>query len=48
MRHGASPENIVSNVYAKFDDDRFWNEKALVLWKSDNNKNPQQQEQQRW
>jgi len=34
-------ENIVFvfNLYAKFNDDRQWNEQALVLWKSDNNKN---------
>jgi len=25
------------SVYAKFNDDRLWNEKALALWKSDNN-----------
>ena len=30
-RHGAILENIVINLYAKFDDDRLWNEKALVL-----------------
>ena len=39
MRHGAILNNSNSNVYAKFDDDGFWNEKALVLWKSDYNKN---------
>ena len=33
-------DNIVTNVYAKFDDDRLWNEKALVDRKSDNNKHP--------
>ena len=31
-------ENIVLYIYAK-NDDRLWNEKALVLWKSDNNEN---------
>jgi len=36
MRHGAIVENIVTNLYAKFNDDRLWNEKVLVLWKSDN------------
>jgi len=30
-------ENIVNNVYAKFNGDWLWNEKALVHWKSDNN-----------
>jgi len=39
-RHGAAVENIVLNVYAKIDDDRLWNEKALVHRQSDNNKNP--------
>jgi len=29
--------NIVTNLCAKFNDDRLWNEKALVHWKSDNN-----------
>jgi len=37
IRHGAIVENIVFNVYEKFNDDRLWNEKALVHWKSDNN-----------
>jgi len=39
MPHGAAVENIVSNsnLYAKFNDDRLWNEKGLVDWKSDNN-----------
>jgi len=38
IRHGAIVEdNIVTNLYAKFNDDRFWNEKALVHWKFDNN-----------
>jgi len=32
-------ENGVFNLYAKFNDDRFLNEKALVLRKSDNNNN---------
>jgi len=40
MRQGAIPESTASSLYAKFDDDRFRNEKASVLWKSDNNKNP--------
>ena len=30
-------ENIVFNLYAKFNDDRSSNEKALVHWKFDNN-----------
>jgi len=33
-------ENIVTNVHANFNDDRLWNERILVLWKSDNNNNP--------
>jgi len=31
IRHSAILENIASYVYAKFDDDQLWNEKALVL-----------------
>ena len=31
-------DNVVSYVYAKFGDDRLWNEKALADRKSDNNK----------
>jgi len=31
IRHGAIVDNVVTNVFAKFDDDRLWNEKALVL-----------------
>jgi len=31
--------NIVIKLYAKFDYDRLRNEKVLVLWKSDKNKN---------
>jgi len=30
-------DNIVTNLCAKFNDDRLWNEKALVDRKSDNN-----------
>jgi len=30
-------ENIVTNLHAKFNDDRLWNGKVLVLWKSYNN-----------
>jgi len=30
-------DDIVANPYAKFDDDRLWNDKALVDRKSDNN-----------
>jgi len=33
-------ENIVANLCAKFNDDRLWNEKVLVLWKCDKNNNP--------
>jgi len=40
MRHGPIVDNIVSNLYVQFNDDRLWNEKVLVLWKSDNN-NPE-------
>jgi len=39
-------DNIITNLCAKLDDDRLWNEKALVDRKYDNNKNPQ--EEQRW
>jgi len=31
IRHGAIVDNVVTNVCVKFDDDRLWNEKALVL-----------------
>jgi len=34
MEHGAMPKNIVSNAFAKFDDDQLWNEKALVITKA--------------
>ena len=37
IRHHAIVENIVFNLYATFNDDRLWNENALVHWKSDNN-----------
>jgi len=37
IRHGAIVDNIVTNLYAKFEDDQLWNEKALVDRKSDNN-----------
>jgi len=30
-------DNVVNYVYAKFGDDRLWNEKALADRKSDNN-----------
>jgi len=40
IRHGAIVDNIITNLYAKFDDDPLWNEKALVDQKSDNN-NPE-------
>ena len=39
--------NIVTNVYAKFDDDLLCNEKALVDGKSDN-KNPNNNNKQLW
>ena len=39
IRHGAIVDNVVFNLYAKFNDDRQWNEKAWVLLISDNNKN---------
>ena len=32
-------DNVVTYVYAKFGDDRLWNEKALTDHKSDNNNN---------
>jgi len=35
--HGAIVDNVVTYVYAKFGDDRLWNEKALADRKSDNN-----------
>jgi len=41
MRHGANVDNIVTNLCAKFHDDRLCNEKALADRKSDNKKNPQ-------
>jgi len=31
IRHGAIVDNVVKNVYAKSDDDRFRNKKALGL-----------------
>jgi len=37
IRHGAIVDNVVSYVYAKFGDDRLWNEKALADRKSNNN-----------
>jgi len=47
IRHSAIVDNVVTYVYAKFDDDRLWNEKALADHKSDNNKH-QEQREQRW
>jgi len=38
IRHWAIVDNIVTSLYAKFDD-RLWNEKALVDRQSDNNNN---------
>ena len=40
IRHCAIVDNVVINVYSKFDDDWLWNEKALVDRKSDNSKYP--------
>jgi len=37
--HDAIEDNVVTYVYAKFGDDRLWNEKALADRKSDNNTN---------
>ena len=37
IRYGAIVDNVVTYVYAKFGDDRLWNEKALADRKSDNN-----------
>ena len=37
IRHGANVDSIVVNLFAKFDDDRLWNEKALGDRKPDNN-----------
>jgi len=39
IRHGAIVDNVVTYVYAKFGDNRLWNEKALADRKSDNNNN---------
>ena len=38
-------DDAVSDLYAKFDDDRLWNEKALADRKSATTR-PQEQEQQ--
>jgi len=40
-------ENIVFNLYANVNDDRLWNKKALVHWKSQEQAQEQEQ-QQRW
>ena len=37
IHHGAIVYNVVTSAYAKFGDDRLWNEKALAGRKSDNN-----------
>ena len=37
IRHGVIMNNVVTYAYAKFDDDRLWNEKALADRKYDNN-----------
>ena len=39
IRHGVIAENIVINLCANFNYDQLWNEKVVVLWKSDNNNN---------
>jgi len=36
----------IGYVYAKFGDDRLWNEKALADRKSDNNNNPQREQEE--
>jgi len=41
IRHGAIVDNVFVNLCAKIDDDRLWDEKALVLITTKN----QQQEQ---
>jgi len=43
-------EIIVTNLYAKFDNDRLWNEKALVDRKSEKQQlqEEKQQEQRSW
>jgi len=46
IRHGAIVDNIVTNLFAQFNDDRFWNEKALVhlkIWQQQ----PQEEQEQR-
>ena len=40
IRHGSSMQNIVADMCGRFHNDRLRNDRALVLWKSDNNKNP--------
>ena len=37
--HDPTVDNVVTYVYAKFGDDRLWNEEALADRKSDNNTN---------
>jgi len=37
-------QNIVVDMCEKFRKDRLRNDRALVLWKCDNNKNPKQKE----
>ena len=40
-------ENIVTNLYAKFNYNWLWNEKVLGNWKStNNNKSAQEEERQ--
>ena len=44
-------DNVVTYVYAKFCDDRLWNEKALADHRSDNNntkKNTNKEEERSW
>ena len=35
--HGSSMQNVVIGICEKFHDDRLSNDRALVLWKFDNN-----------
>jgi len=39
IRHDAIAKNIVTNVCGQLNDDRLWNERVLVLWKSNNREN---------
>ena len=54
IRHGRIVDNVVTYVYAKFGDDRLWNEKALGLAdrksdvKQQHQERQQEQEQRSW